>query len=169
MVRGLVIPADDEQPLREIDVSVPDAVAQAVGGLMEAVDLIDFGATVYVNESGVLQRMPFNSRATFLWWYYVPSSRGRARLVGDAIIVGLPDDDGADSDLPDAAHQQLLSQARYRVEVQIENEPIWRRLPLTYPDYWEALMWAALLLQQIPDAADTRVIPVGLIENAAAA
>lgn len=52
MVQGIVIPVDTDERLREIDTSQPDAIANAVGGLMEAVDLHDLGVTLYVNEFG---------------------------------------------------------------------------------------------------------------------
>lgn len=39
---------------------------KTVDGLMEAVDLLNFGATIYVNEEGLLRHLPFNSRASFL-------------------------------------------------------------------------------------------------------
>jgi hypothetical protein len=169
MVQGIVIPVDTDEPLREIDTSQSDAIASTVGGLMEAVDLYDLGVTIYVNESGLLQHLPFNSRASFLWWYHVPRIRRRSMLVGDAVIVGLPDEEGADTDVPAAARELLLAKTRYRVEVQLSGEDRWRQgLPILL-DYWEAIMWAMLLLEQIPSAADSRVVPVNPHGGAAAA
>ena len=169
MVQGIVIPVDIDKPLREINTAQPDAIARAVGGLMEAVDLYDLGITVYVNESGLLQHLPFNSRASFLWWYHVPRTRQRSMLVGDAVIVGLPDEDGADTEVPAAARELLLAETHYRVEVRLTGDDRWRRgLPIRL-DFWEAIMWAMLLLEQIPGAEDTRVVPVEPHEGAAAA
>lgn len=169
MVRGLVIPAEAADPIREIDVSVPDAVAQAVDGLMEAVDLLNFGATIYVNEEGLLRHLPFNSRASFLWWYHVPAARQRTMLVGDAVIVGLPDDDGADTELPAEARSLLLATTPFRVEVRVVGDPKWYSNQATYPDYWEAIVWAMVLLERWTLAEDVRVIPVQSDEGAAAA
>jgi hypothetical protein len=73
---------------------------EAVGGWIEAVDVRDLGVTVYVNEEGLLHHLRFNSRATFLWWYYVPATRNGAMLVGEAVVVGLPDRDGNSTDVP---------------------------------------------------------------------
>ncbi len=135
MVRAIVIPADGEEPPREIETSDPAAIAKAVDGFMEAVDIYELGVTVYVNESGLLRRLPFNSRVSFLWRYHVPAVRQRAMLVGDA---------------PD----------RYGVELQDGGDGTWRTDGLQYADYWEAIMWAMLLLKQVPEATDARVVPI---------
>lgn len=169
MVQGIVIPADTDEPLREIDTAQPDAVARAVGGLMEAVDLYDLGVTVYVNEAGLLHGLPWNSRASFLWWYHVPAARQRSMLVGDAVIVGLPDEDGADTEVPAAARELLLTKMRYRIEVRVAGDPRWHRNQLTYPDYWEAMVWAVVLLERIHSAENTRVVPIDPNERPATA
>lgn len=160
MVTGIVIPAESGESLRELDTSVPHAIATTVGGLMEAVDLFVLGVTVYVNEEGLLRHLPFNSRASFLWWYHVPEARQRAMLVGEAVIVGLPDDNGADTEVPTAARELLLSPGRFRVEVRTAGDPTWHRNRATYPDYWEAIVWAMVLLERMPEVVDTRVVPV---------
>ncbi|GAB2513197.1 DUF3846 domain-containing protein [Paramicrobacterium agarici] len=150
MVQGIAIPADPDEPLREFDTAAPDAIATAVGGLMEAVDLFDLGITIFVNESGVLQHLPFNSRASFLWWHQVPAAR-RSPPVGDAAIVGLPDDDGADTEVPAGARNLLFNDADYLVEVRLVGDDQWQiGLPIRL-DYWDALMWATLLLEQVPE------------------
>lgn len=160
MVTAIVIPADGEEPLREIDTSEPDAVGIAVGGFMEAVDIVDLGITVYVNESGLLQHLPFNGRVSFLWWYHVPAARRHAMLVGDAVIVGLPDDHGADTEVPVATRELLLTEADYIVEIRLAGQYEWQvGLPVRL-DFWDGLMWATLLLEQIPDAGDARVVSV---------
>lgn len=75
MVQGIVVPVDTNEPLREIDTAQPDAIARAVGGLVEAVDLYDLGVTVCVNEAGLLQSLPWNRRASLFWSYHVPAAR----------------------------------------------------------------------------------------------
>ena len=64
MVTGIVISSAIDEPVREFDTAAPDAIATAVGGLMEAVDLLDLGITIYVNEEGLLQSLPYNPSAT---------------------------------------------------------------------------------------------------------
>lgn len=159
MMRAIVVPADPDEPLRELDTAVPDAVGTAVGGFMEAVDLFDLGITIYVNESGLLQHLPFNSRASFLWWHYALGGRRRSTLVGDAVIVGLPDGDGSDTEVPSEAWELLHTDAAYLVEVRLVSNDRWQVGLPVWLDYWDALMWATLLLEQIPGTDATRVVP----------
>lgn len=159
MVTGIVIPAGNDEPLRELDTTNQDAIWVAVDGLIDAVDLPDLGVSIYVNEAGLIRHLPFNSRASLLWWYHVPADRQRALLVGDAVIVGMPDEDGADTEVPAAAREMLLSSARYRVEVRTVGDPKWYRNQAIYPDYWEAIAWAMVQLERWTAAEDVRVIP----------
>lgn len=94
MVQGIVIPAIDSMPLAVREFAGLKDYQEAVGGWIEAVDIPDLGITIYVNEEGLVHHLPFNSRATFLWWYHWPASRNVAMLVGEAVIVGMPDHDG---------------------------------------------------------------------------
>ena len=70
-----------------------------VGGHIEAVcgDV----ATIYVNEEGLLQSLPFNPRATE---FAQAVLRKGVMLVGPALILGPPDGDGRDSDV----HQSVV-------------------------------------------------------------
>ncbi len=58
-------------------------------------------ATVFVSETGKLDMLPFNSRATDLCalkiggWY-------RDVIVGDVVVLGQVDDDGDETPVPDA-------------------------------------------------------------------
>ena len=66
-----------------------------VGGHVEAVALPD-GMTMYVNEEGKLMGLPMNGRATLLMPY--PGDY----IVGVAVIVGSPTEDGEDTGLTPA-------------------------------------------------------------------
>ena len=65
-----------------------------VGGLIQPVYIP--GATIYVNEEGLLQSLPFNPRATE---FAQAVLRKGVMLVGPALILGPPDGDGRDSDV----------------------------------------------------------------------
>lgn len=160
MVSGLVIPADAEAPLEPREFTSLEDYQAAVGGWIEAVDLPGFGVTIYVNEEGLLRQLPFNSRASFLWWYHVPEARQKAMLVGDAVLVGLPDRHGDTTDLPASVGELLLAVRRYRVEVRTFGDPNWYRNQASYPDYWEAIVWGMVLLERWTAAEDVRVVPV---------
>ncbi|NYF28101.1 DUF3846 domain-containing protein [Microbacterium sp. JAI119] len=160
MVQGIVIPADAESPLELRNFAQLEDYQVAVGGWIEAVDLLDFGVTIYVNEEGLLRHLPINSRASFLWWYHVPEARQKAMLVGDAVLIGLPGRDGNNTDLPTAVRELLLSPRCYGVEVRTVGDAAWCRNETIYPDYWEAIVWAMVLLERMPEVTDTRVVPV---------
>jgi hypothetical protein len=109
-MRALLVPADSNQVASVVDADIDLAWLQArVGGLIEAVRLdevlTDAGrklveATCFVNEEGKLTMLPLNTRATDLCalaiggWY-------RDVIVGDAVVLGQVDDDGADTPVPD--------------------------------------------------------------------
>lgn len=159
MVRGLLIPSG-EDPIEERTVaSLPD-YREAVGGWIEAIDLPDVGITIYVNEEGLLRQLPFNPRATFLWWYHQAEARQQTMLVGNALVVGLPDRSGESTDVPDAVAELFLRPGLWRVEVQTTDGRIWFRNQMTYQDYWKALIGAMVTLERWKPAIDVRIVPV---------
>lgn len=164
MVHGVVIPADSEQALVVREFTSLEDYQSAVGGWIEAVDLPGLGATVYVNEEGLLRQLPLNGRASFLWWYHVPAVRQNAMLVGDAVVIGLPDHSGNNTDLPLQVRDQLLTAVPHVIELRLNGQPGWHRTQAIYPDYLEAIVWAMVLLERIPEAVDVRVLPVDLDE-----
>ncbi len=100
MVRALRIPTEADEPITELQVEKLEDYQAAVGGWIEPVDLPDLGVTIYVHEEGQVRGLPFNSRAAFLWWYFVPEAREKAMLVGPALVVGMPDRNGDSTDIP---------------------------------------------------------------------
>lgn len=160
MVTGIVVPAAAEQTLEEREFANLEDYQAAVGGWIEAVDLPDFGVTIYVKDEGLLRQLPLNSRASFLWWYHVPAARQKRMLVGDVIIVGLPDSYGDSTDVPAGVRELLLAPATYRVEVQTFDDPKWYSNQATYPDYWEALVWGMVLLERWTAAEVVRIVRV---------
>lgn len=160
MVTGIVIPADAEQPLELREFTKLEDYQAAVGGWIEAVDVHALGVTIYVNEEGLLRHLPFNSRASFLWWYHVPEARQKTMLVGDAVMVGLPDRCGDNTNLPgNLSH--MLTGGVWRVEVRTHGDPKWYGNQMQYTDYFEALVWAMVTLERWTAAEDVRVVPVG--------
>lgn len=159
MVRGLLIPSGNDPIEERTLASLPD-YQEAVGGWIEAIDLPDVGITIYVNEEGLLRQLPFNPRATFLWWYHQAAARQQTMLVGNAIVVGLPDQRGESTDVPESVAELFLRPGLWRVEVQTTDGPIWFRSQMTYQDYWEALVWAMVTLERWKPAIDVRIVPV---------
>lgn len=161
MVKGLVIPADPERPVEVLAFQRLEDYQAIVGGWIEAVDVPPLGVTTYVNEEGLLRKLPFNSRATSLWWYELPHLRHQAMLVGDAVIVGLPDDDGESTDIPESTLALLTRKEPYEVLALLGDSPTWRKHPWLYSDYFEAVVWAMIMSDPVTDAREVRVVKLG--------
>ena len=81
-------------------------------------------------------------------------------LVGGAVLAGMPDRNGESINLPDAVRELFFATARFRVEVKVAGDRRWRTDHLIYPDYWDATVWAMVLLEQGGFfAEDVRVRP----------
>jgi hypothetical protein len=163
VVRALRIPTDADEPITELEVQTLEEYQAAVGGWIEPVDIPDLGVTVYVHEEGLVLGLPFNSRATFLWWYYVPEARQKAMLVGPALVVGLPARNGDSTDIPRDTVELLSRPGKWRVEARPKAEPDWIQIPGTYDDYFEALVWAMVTLERWTAAEGVRVVPIGTV------
>lgn len=160
MVKSIVIRASSDAPLEEREVATRTDAEPVVDGPTEAIDIPALGITIYVNEEGLLQQLPFNSRAAFLWWHYVPAARQRAMLVGYALIVGMPDQSGNDTDPPAAVREMLTAGATYAVKVRVFGDDAWYRNQARYADYFEALIWAMLIPERWTQVEEARVIRV---------
>jgi hypothetical protein len=159
MVQGIVIPADNTAALRTSTLDSLEDYQRAVGGWIEAVDVPDLGVTMYVNEEGLVRDLPFNRRATFLWRFQVPQARD-ARLVGDVAVVGLTNDEGENTDLPEELRRRLIEPGIYRVRTRERGGSRWNEEPMDRDDYIETVVWAALL-QEISPALEVRIERVG--------
>ncbi|WP_409048502.1 DUF3846 domain-containing protein [Microbacterium sp. HA-8] len=160
MVKALVIPTAAGEPITECEVNKLKDYQAVLGGWIEPVDIPALGVTVYVNEEGLMRNLPFNPRATFLWWYFVPEARQRAMLVGPALISGMPDRSGDSTDVPSEVVAMLARPGKWRVEVRTVGDPNWYRSQVTFSDYFEALVWAMVTLERWKATEDTRVVPV---------
>ncbi|AZN29358.1 DUF3846 domain-containing protein [Flaviflexus salsibiostraticola] len=157
MARGIYVPAEASEPLEERQFVGLEDYQRAVDGWIEAVDVPDLGVTIYINEEGLLRHLDFNSRATFLWWHYVPEARQQAMLVGNAVIVGMPDKNGDSTDVPEAAFRLLMQHARYAVVLQLEDGSL-LGMKHAYDDFFEAIMWASVIEQRRDDVESTLII-----------
>lgn len=157
MIRGIYVPSDVSQPLEAREFTKLEDYQQAVDGSIEAVDVPDLGITIYVNEEGLLRHLDFNSRATFLWWHYVPAARQHAMLVGNAVIVGMPDKEDNSTDVPEAAYRLLMQHARYAVVLQLEDGSL-LGMKHAHDDFFEAIMWASVIEERRDNVNGSLVI-----------
>ncbi|MEW1707324.1 DUF3846 domain-containing protein [Microbacterium sp. NPDC089190] len=151
MVQGIIIPASDAEDMRAIELKEVEDYQKAVGGWIEALDIDSFGCTMYLNEEGLIRGLQYNRRATYLWWYHVPHARGRARLAGDAVLVGLPDRNGRSTDVSTSVRELMLGMTLCQVELQRLNSPEWRAAPSELQTYIEAVVGATLMMEYAPE------------------
>lgn len=155
MVQGIIIPADNSVSLTAATSETLKDYQQVVGGWIEAADIPDLGITMYVNEEGFIRDLPFNRRAAFLWRFHVPRARD-ARLVGDVAVVGLTNDEGESTELPNELRLRLIEPGVYRVRTRELGRNHWHEEPIDRDDYIETVIWSALL-QEMSPALEVRI------------
>lgn len=160
MVNALRIPADADEPITKLEVSKLEGYQAAVGGWIEPVDIPELGVTIYIHEEGLMLDLPFNSRATLLWWYFVPEARQKAILAGPALVVGLPDRNGDSTDIPVHAAEMLTEAGIWRVQAHMPGIEQWYESQQPYDDYFEAIVYAMVIVERWEEVDDVRVVPV---------
>lgn len=160
MVKALRIPVDESELIMELEVVELEDYQAVVGGWIEPVDIPTLGATIYVHEEGLVLSLPFNARATFLWWYFVPEARQKAMLVGPALVVGLPDRDGDSTNIPAHVAAMLIEPSLWRVEAHVPGIEEWYVSQETHGDYFEALIYAMVVVERWEEVDDVRVVAV---------
>lgn len=185
MVTCLRVPADSDEPIELIYVDSDDEYRRIVGGWIEAVDVPVLGISIYVNEEGLVRRLPFNARASAVWW----ANSGRlpnAMLVGDAVVVGYPDEDGNVTDVPAETVELLTQPQEYAVMIRLGSEgerfslgsrfatvllplasgsPNWLVSGGRYEDYFSAALWSVALSEHRGDVGETKVVPVSQLPD----
>ncbi len=169
MVKGLFIPADEDTSIELRDFAQLEDYQTAVSGFIEPVDIPSLSITIYVNEQGLLRQLPFNSRASFLWWYEVHEARQTAMLVGDVVILGIPDRHGESTDVPQSLVDTLTKGGAWRVQAKTVGDPNWHQSRATYTDYFEALVMAMVTIERWTSAVNVRIVPVSEVNGAEAA
>lgn len=109
MSSALLIPSNQEEPVRRIDVSGLESLQAAVGGNIEAVPFRgEHRLTVYVHMEGKFECEP-NPRATRLLG---PGLFAGDFVAGPALICGFDPDEGENVDLPGDFEQRFLEAGR---------------------------------------------------------
>ncbi|GGF18451.1 DUF3846 domain-containing protein [Subtercola lobariae] len=164
MPTGIFIPADDsvELTLREFS-SLPD-YQTAVGGFIEAVDLVQprFAlSTLIMNEEGKLDGLPINKRATLLLWIHQPALRFRDEIVGDAILVGTANIRGGYSDVPPRLRSLLFDLTEFTIETVSETSDSTKRVQHlgSFSSWVNAYVVALDVATAMPSETQVCVVP----------
>lgn len=165
MPKGIVIRADMKAPdkLRDFD-TVAD-FATVVGNPMKVIPIPQLGVAVVANAEGNHQRLPVNTYATLLWWFWVPALRKQVVLLGDVVLMGEPDPDGQPTNVPAPFAGTVLSQHGHIVRLRIAGEREWYRSEILARNYFEAIVFAFDLLDSRSDADLAQIVPLAARET----
>ena len=133
---------------------------EAVGGYIQVVDLTPLNASLVMDEEGKLKSKDVNRRATLLFWLLFPSVRHHDVIVGDAIIVGQPDDDGNTTDVPDSLTKLLFETKSYKAEFQtLDDANKFNGNQMRFDDYFTAANYALAKSEAWTMVERCRVVP----------
>jgi hypothetical protein len=160
MLSAIVIPADDRQPLRleQFEADDLDAHQRLVGGTFQLIPLARPAANLYVNEDGKPLALPTNRRATLLLWVHNRTLWGQDTIVGDAFILGYPDEDGNATTAPQELVDLLLHTDRCRVLVQNQGDAQFYGTLRTFGSWVEAYGYGVGLVQGWSQITDIQVV-----------
>ena len=159
-INSIVIPADDERPLRlhELAVTDLDAYQELVGGSLEAIGLDDPAGSMYFHGDGKHLDLPVNGRATLLLWAHVSELRFRDYIVGDAFLTGPLDRQGNDTDVCDDFTKLFFETNELRVAVRTYGDPQWYTNDLSFDEWSSAYAYALDLGRRWTQVEDIKVV-----------
>lgn len=159
MVTGVIIPADESMAVSQHEFNDLRDYQEAVGGLIEAIDLEFPAMSFFANEEGKLIGLPVNRRATILWWLHSPAAYGYDVLAGDAVLVGQPDQHGDTQSAPDEFIGLLMGTPSLKVEVQTAGpDSPWCGNGRRFEDYFSAAVYAVDLSHRWTQVTGARVV-----------
>ncbi|KUM38978.1 DUF3846 domain-containing protein [Arthrobacter sp. EpRS71] len=135
MPLGILIPVDMDKPLELKQLDGLRPLQEAVGGLIEPMTIERPEATIFVNEEGVLMDVPVNRRASLILWVGLTRYRSAAPILGDAVLIGVPNDDGVTQDVPYFYRHLLLEAKHFRVQMQPIDDMMWRQHDKVFTDW----------------------------------
>lgn len=146
MITAIVIPAHSAHPVRVEQIAPVDLDVRQrlVGGTIQALNLYKPPSTMYINDEGKLLDLRPNPRATSVLWVHNPDFRNHDFVVGDAIIVGQPDEQGNDETAPQELVDIIFNTNRFYAEVQTHGSEEWFGDNRVYKNWYAAYRWAAI-------------------------
>lgn len=158
MPKGLVVPADTEQPLELRQFDDFTEYQRAVDGTFDVIELTNPESSLYLNDEGKLKGLPANFRATLLLWAHNSAFRHRDFTCGDVVLLGGVDDEGDTLDVPDQLVELLTKTSRFKTQVQTGGDD-WAGNGMTF-DTWTSAYNAVLdLAGRWLLVTEVRVIP----------
>lgn len=160
MLTAIVIPADPAEPARleQLNKRDVDAFCALVGGHLQVLNLERPAATMYLNDEGKLDGLPYNPRATALLWVHNPDLQGEDVIAGDAFIVGVPDRQGDDTSAPKELIDLLFDTKRYRVLVQSDGDEKFYGHLRPFDSWFEAYGFGVHLVRMFSQLQNVQIV-----------
>jgi hypothetical protein len=155
--KGLLVPCDIDAPIELREIASFSDIQSMVAELVIPVDIEPADVTIFVDAHDRYKSLPPNARASFLRWYWDPSSQVLPAFHGDVLLTGLTDHRFGVADVPADLRIEILYGGPYQVEVSVNDG--WHRLDTVYRDYSDAALWAVLTLNRTPGATGARMVP----------
>jgi hypothetical protein len=160
LLHAIQIPQDEERPLYKVAIDGLSGMQDAVGGYIQVIDLTSLGASLVLDEEGKLKSKEINRRATLLFWLLFPSVRHRDVIVGDAIIVGTPDNEGNTTDVPETVTKLLFETKSFKAEFQTYDDANkFNGNRMRFEDYFVAANYALGKAESWMAVERCRVVP----------
>lgn len=163
IIKGVRVPADEDQPLEivEFERNNITAIQHFVGGWFQVVDIERPDASIFCDEEAKLKQSPLNRRATLIWWTNWTAARQVDALMGDCLIVGLPDEEeGNTQSVPDELVDLLFHQGQFRYEVLVTGETSWHGNQVVLDDVFQAFNDGLALAERWHLVEHVRVVAV---------
>lgn len=162
MISTILIPADLQEPLRQVDVEPGDLRAwqDLVEGPIDAMTLYEPEASFFINDEGKLRRMEFNHRATALLWVHNPPFREQDVIMGPVVLHGPVGPDGESTSVPAFFEDLLLKPGPFQVELTGAPEEALARHERRYEDWFDAYVVGLELTTQGQPARGMCVVRV---------
>ncbi|WP_146084407.1 DUF3846 domain-containing protein [Rathayibacter sp. AY1C1] len=159
MTTALVLPATEEPYL--CDLTSAEQIHSLVNGWFEILDLVQPGATLWINDEAALTNKPFNQHAMWLLLAHSPSVTTSPFLRGSIVLTGpmRTNEDGL-SDVDDYFVDLVIRGSRFTAEVWLKDATDWKDMNMPF-DTWKSAYQAVLSLKERwPDVERTRVRPL---------
>lgn len=161
MIRGVIIPHDEDLALCQKSFGDLADYQKAVGGYIEEISINAPRLAMFANEEGKILGLPVNGRATILWWLHNPGARHRDVVRGDAVLIGPANARGESLSIPDALISLLFQTETYKVEVRASDDKnVWSTDNRTFDDYFKAATYGLRLTDRRDGTECIRLVAV---------
>ncbi|PPH83893.1 hypothetical protein C5C50_04130 [Rathayibacter sp. AY1D9] len=159
MTTALVLPATEDPYL--CDLTSAEQIHSLVDGWFEILDLIEPGATLWINDEAALNNKPFNQHAMWLLLAHSPNVSTSPFLRGSIVLTGLTrtNEDGL-SDVDEYFVDLVIRGSRFTAEVWLKDATDWKDMNMPF-DTWKSAYQSVLSLKERwPEVERTRVRPL---------